>query len=163
MNRIVLIGVLCLAAIGSLVFFLLPDDEKKIKKQLHQLCSYVSQKGQEKPLETLSVTAKFGSGFADPCLIAVESDDAQDLLTLSRKEITDRTLLLRKRYTWLTIALYDLAVKVGENQKAEVTATVRIDGSENSVDFSDLLALQASMTKIQGEWLLTRLYLSDPI
>lgn len=163
MIRNVLFGALGLAAIACLVFLLLPDEGKRIEKQLHQLSSQVSKKGQEKPLETLSAAAKFGAGFSDPCQIAVGSGGDQEVLTLSRKEITDRTLLLRKRYTWLTVALYDLAVKIGENKKAEVTATVRIDGSENSADFSDLLDLQASMAKVDGEWHLTRLYLTDPL
>lgn len=161
MNRYLLLSVLGLAAAGCILYFLFPNEEKKIEKQLHKLSSYVSKKGEEKPLQALSTAANIGSGFANPCRIAVASHSGGGMRTLSRKEITDRILMFRKGYSWLTIKLFDLAVSVDQNQTAEVTATLRIDGSGNGIDLTDLQEMKASMAKLEGKWYLTQLSLSE--
>lgn len=163
MNRYVLLGLLLLAVAGCIVYFLLPNEEKKVEQQLRQLSSHLSKRGEEKPLQTLSTVAKIRSAFADPCRVAVASHTGESIRPLSRKEITDRILMLRKRYTWLTLKVYDLAVTIEQDQTAEVTATLRIDGSGNDFDFSNLQDMKASMAKVEGKWHFTQLSLSEAL
>lgn len=163
MNRNLLFITLLAAAVGCLLYFLVPSEEKKINKQLHQLSLQASKSPDEQPLEALSTATTIGSAFSDPCLITSPYQGRDSQRSRSRKEITDLALLIRKGYTQATVTLYNLSVTVGQNKTAEIIFTVGIEGKSGQLDLVDLLEVHASMTRIQGKWRFTRLALSEAL
>ncbi len=149
-----LIGV-CIAAllVVVLVFVLLPNKEKQVRKRLRQLVEYVSREADEPPLASLQKGRRIGLFFADPCRVILQGK--MDEKELRRKEITDRVVLIRNTYSQLQVKFHDVSIVFPAETTADIHMTMRLTGVTAGSDMADVQEVEARMKKLDGEWLFT--------
>ena len=148
-NRILLIAI-SLVVCGA-IFFFWPSDEKKIRGKLSSLAEYCSTAKEEPIMETMQKAAKTAKLCTDPCAIQIESLKIDR--EFSQKELVDRLLMMKKRLPDTEFNFDDIVVEVADNNRAEVTTTLRINGVIVDEQITDAYEIHITAEKKDGGWL----------
>ncbi len=71
----------------------------------------------------------------------------------SRKELTDRILLVKKTAVGTRFSFEDIQVTIADKQQADITATLRVDGRSPDGASIDAYETHLGAEKIEGDWL----------
>jgi hypothetical protein len=148
MNNKILLLALVLVAGAAYIFW--PSDEKKIRGNLDSLAEYCSSAKQEPVIETLQKAALAAKLCTDPCTVhfaSLKIDTA-----FSRKELTDRFLMMKKRLTDTAFSFHDTAVEIVGDDRAEVLTTLRINGKIVDRQFTDAYEINITVEKQDDGW-----------
>ncbi len=150
-NRLLFFCIATLLAVG-LLFFLFPNREKEVKKQLNRLSAAASVQQDEPPLTSLKKAARIGKLFADTCTLSVQRPAINN--SFSRKEIMDRISMAKRVFTKLEVSFYDITVQFPADSKAEALLTMRLLGKRGDQDFADVQEVQLTLEKVERKWLI---------
>ncbi len=149
-QQLYIIGAIVLVAVIA-VILLRPSDEKKIVKNLHLMSEYCTTDSQEPGLVTLQKTSSAAKLCTDPCEVQVESFDVNR--EFSRKEITNHIMMMKKRLVGTTFTFQDTVFLQLNDDRAELTTTLRLNGKTVNGRFTDAYELQITAVKREGDWL----------
>lgn len=149
-RQLIIIGGIVLAAV--VVFLVLrPSDEAKILKKLNLMAEYCTTQQQEPAMVTLQKVSSAAKLCTDPCLVKVDSEKVDQ--EFSRKEISDRVLMLKKRLIGTTFTFYDTSFTSLEGNNAALTTTLRLNRKTVDGRIADAYELDITAKKIEGKWL----------
>jgi hypothetical protein len=149
MNKNIIILLLLIAATAT--FLLLPGDEKQIRSNLDSLAEYCSSPSEETAIAAIKKVALAGKLCSNPCMVQFESFDINR--DFSKKEFTDHILMMKKRLPETHFTFHDTTVSFPDNNRAELTTTLRLRGKINDDRFTDAYELSINTEKIDGDWL----------
>jgi len=149
-RQLIIISGIVLAAV-AIFFVLRPSDEEKILKKLDLMAEYCTTEQQEPAMVTLQKVASAAKLCTDPCLVKLDSVDVDQEFT--RKEISDRLLMLKKRLVGTTFTFQDTSFTSLEGDNAALTTTLLLNGKTVDGRFTDAYELDISARKIEREWL----------
>lgn len=145
--------VTAIALVTATCFFLFPNKEKQIKKQLHRLTEYATKQQDEPTLTSLKKSAQIGALFADTGILKIHTPEIEG--NFSRKELTDRIILARNYFTSLNVSFYDISIQFSAETVAEVLLTMRLLGKMGADDIADVQEVRIVIRKREGKWLFT--------
>lgn len=139
----------------ALVFFLLPDRERQVRKQLTRLSEYVAREPKEPMFTTVAKAMKIETLFARS--LVVEVDNPSMTGRYRRKDVVDRINMARKSFSRLTITLHDMHISFPQEAQAEVLLTMRIIGQQGDKTYTDTRELEFTLDKSGKKWLISRI------
>jgi len=142
--------VIIIVLISAAIFFL-PNDEKTIKGNLASLAEYCSTTNGEAVVETLHKVTLGSKLCTDPCKVEIQSRNFNG--ELSRKEISDKLLMLKKRLSTTQFQFEDIHIEFPSKETANVLTTVRLNGETADGNFTDAYEVDINTNKIEGKWL----------
>jgi hypothetical protein len=150
MNKKIL--ALCTLLITAvLLFFLLPSDEKEIRHNLELLAEYSSTTGNDGILPTLTKSRSVSNLCTEDCAINIESFHVKQ--HLSRKDISDHIVLLKKMLPDTRFTFDDIQIDFHEENRARINATLSLNSKTEQQNFTDAYELKSSVVKVDGDWL----------
>ena len=150
-NKLFFILIATILAI-VLFFFLFPNREKEVKKQLNRLSAAASVQQDEPSLTSLKKAARIGKLFADTCTLSVQRPAINS--SFSRKEIMDRISMAKRVFTKLEVSFYDITVQFPSDSEAEALLTMRLLGERGGQDFADVQEVRFTLEKVDRKWLI---------
>jgi hypothetical protein len=150
-HLIVLIVVLGIVVLG-IVWFVIPSDQKQIKKRFSVLTKVVEKKPKESML-TLAVKAtKLSDLFTTPCRLAT-GDSFLDG-TYQPNEVAQLIGSLRSRFTDMSLRFSDITIELTDYDTADVSVTARLTGQVDGADRADeYRELRCILKKVDRTWL----------
>ena len=150
MNRkiIVIVGLLLS---GALLFWLLPNDEKVIRKNLRQLAEFCSSTKSEGSIATFHSIGKAAKLCSEPCAVEVESFDINR--ELLRKEFSNHLLMMKRMLPDTRFTFSDSQINFPQKDKAHITSTLSLRGKTKNQRFTDAYELDIVALKTDGKWL----------
>lgn len=139
--------------IGVIVFLILPGKERQVRKRLRQLAEYVTKEQGEPPLVSLQRGRQVSLFFKEPCRVKLEGYGKTRVF--QRKEISDRVIILRNSFSWVSVDFYDIHLDFPEENTAELNMTVRLNGKTAGEEMRDVQEVEAGMEKLDGQWVFT--------
>ncbi len=150
-NRLFFLLIAALLAVG-LFFFLFPNQEKEVKKQLNRLSRYASKQQDEPTLTSLTKSARIGKLFADTCILKINNPRIEG--SFSPKEIMDRITMARNAFADLNVSFYDIDIQFPAKTTAEAVLTMRLLGKLGHEDFADVQEVRFNLKKTERKWLI---------
>ncbi len=148
-----------IALIGVLaVFYLLPSEEKKVRKQFELLAQYAAKEPNEDLLSAANRAKNIGRLFADPCELKAEGDSFYSLTgTYSREEMAGYAFRGRSYFSSLSLKCQDLKVEFPDRETASVRLTLTVLGrSTSGENVDEAREFLAVLQKIEKKWLFNR-------
>jgi len=136
---------------GFLLFWLLPNDEKEIRKNLHHLAEFCSSTEDEGTLATLGSVRRAAKLCSDPCAVEVESFDINR--SLIRKEFSNHLLMMKRMLPDTRFTFGDTQITFQQEEKALITTTLSLRGKAKHQRFTDAYELDIVALKTEGKWL----------
>lgn len=149
MNRKILVTVSLLLS-GALLFWLLPNDEKKIHKNLQQLAEFCSSTANEGTLTTLSNVGKAAKLCSDPCAVEVKSFNIKR--SFIRKEFSNHLRMMKQMLPDTRFTFSDTQITFPQEDKAHITTTLSLRGKTKHQRFTDAYELDIVTLKMEGKW-----------
>ncbi len=148
---IVLIGVLA-------VFYLLPSEEKKVRKQFDLLAQYAVKEPNEDLLSAVNRAKNIARLFSDPCELKAEGDSFYSMAgKYSREEMAGYTFRGRSYFSNLSLKFQDLKVEFPERETASVRLTATLSGRATSGESVDeAREFLSVLRKVEKKWLFSR-------
>lgn len=140
-------------AIGALVFYLLPDEEKQVRKQLNLLEQLASKQAKETGLQSIKKAAQISSLFTDPCRLKVERLDFEG--EFIRKEVINHIQIARNSFSQVNVQFHDITIEFPNKTTANVIMTLQLTGKNGGENWADTHEIDAGMIKNEGDWLLS--------
>jgi hypothetical protein len=150
MNRKLLFILLALLVALAVVFFLLPSDEKKIRRNLDLLAEYSSSTSGEAAIAELQKAAMAVKLCSDPCRVHIESFTITR--DFSKKELRDNLIMMKKMLPRTTFTFHDTVVELTEDDRAEIVTTLSLSGKIADDRFTDAYELNIIAIKTEGDW-----------
>ena len=150
-NRLLFFCIATLLAI-VLFFFLFPNREKEVKKQLNRLSAAASVQLDEPPLTSLKKAARIDKLFAGTCTLSAQRPAINS--SFNRKEIMDRISMAKRVFTWLEVSFYDITVQFQSDSEAEALLTMRLLGKRGDQDFADVQEARFTLEEVDRKWLI---------
>ena len=154
---LLIVLIFCVAA--AAVFYLLPSEEKRIRKQLAILEGLCSKQSDETRLQAVRKVTKIAALFTDPCLIKVERRNFVG--ELNREEFVGRANMARTGFPQVDARFYDISVELLGKLRASVVMTVRLKGRDGEQYWAETHEVGAGLIKTEGDWLLSEVTLVE--
>ena len=152
MNRNLVLFLLILVAAGTF-FFLLPNDEKKIRSNLTTLAEYTSSSPADTPIAMLKNVSLAAKLCSTPCSIHIESFHIER--DFDKKALTDHILMMKKMLPDTQFTFHDTIIDFPENNRAELMTTLRLKGKISDNRFTDAYEISIDAEKIKSNWFFT--------
>ncbi len=149
MNKKILLVLILILTVVAIVF--LPNDKKKILRNLDTLAEYCSSASGESTIALLKKGALAAKLCTPPCMVQIPSHDIRR--DFSKKELTDHILMMKRRLPEIDFNFYDTGITFPEKTQAELTTTLKLTGKINNDHFTDAYELTIHTEKIDGDWL----------
>ncbi len=140
------------------VFYLLPSEEKRVRKQFDLLSQYVSKEPGEDLFSTANRVRNTVRLFVDPCEFRIEGDSFYSLTgKYSREEMAGYVLRGRSYFSALSLKFHDLKIEFPERGIAKVRLTARLSGKSTSGENVDeAREFLSVLQKIEKKWLFSQ-------
>ena len=150
MNRNILLiaAVILIAGIG---FWLWPNDEKVIRKNLQQLAEHCSTQSTSGNLANMTDATAAAKLCTEQCRVEIESFRIQQ--TFSRKEISQHILFMKRTLAQSHFDFKDITITFSSTTEAQITATLSLRTTTRDQRFTDAYELDIVSQKSNGEWL----------
>lgn len=139
--------------IGVLIFYLLPDEEKLVRKQLNLLEQLASKQAEETVLQSIRKAGQISSLFTDPCRLKVERLDFEG--EFIRKEVINHINMARNSFSRVDVQFHDITIEFPNKTTAKVIMTLQLTGKNGGENWADTHEIDAGMIKHEGDWLLS--------
>jgi len=151
-GSVVLIGIL-------VVLYLIPSEEKKVRKQFDLLSQYVTKEPGEDLFSMANRIKNIGRLFTESCEFKIEGDPFYSFSgKYTREEVSGYALRGRSYFSALSLKFYDLKVEFPEKGTAKVNLTARLTGKSTAREAVDeTRELQCILMKIDKGWLFSSL------
>ncbi len=150
MNKKIIIP-LALLVTAALIFYLMPNDEKKIKHNLQLLAQYCSTDKKEGPIPQLVSADKAAKLCIVPCKVKVDSFGVDQ--AFSREEFSNHLIILKKMLPGTQFSFNDIHITFQQQDTATINTTVSLQGKTQNQRFTDAYELDITVHKSDGDWL----------
>lgn len=156
--KLILIGGLIVLIGVAAVFYLLPSEEKKVRKQFDLLSRYVTKEPGEDLFSMANRIQNIGKLFAKNCEFKVEGDPLYAFSgNYTREEVAGYALRGRSHFSNLSLRFHDLKVEFPEKGMAKVGMTARLSGkTAGGENVDEVREFLCSLQKIEKKWLFTQ-------
>ena len=149
--RYILLAVLIVTIGIVVVFYFLPSEEKKVKKQFHLLSEGVLKSPEENAFTMLQKMKNIGALFDEHCQLKAPSQSLSGSYT--REEIATYAGSARSYFSQLDLKFYDFHIVFPEREVAKVTLTGRLTGRSTAGEQVDeTRELECILKKIEKKW-----------
>lgn len=148
-NRNWLILLAILLVTGGILFFL-PNDEKKIRRNLDSFADYCSSSKEDAPIEALKKAALAARLCSNPCKVQIVSFHIDREFTT--KDISDHILMMKKQLTNTRFNFHDTSIDLPDKVRAEIITTLRLEGKTKDNRFTDAYEINITAKKVNGDW-----------
>ncbi len=146
---IVILGIIVVLA-------LIPNEEKRVKKQFHLLSDWVSKSQEENALTLLQKMKSIGNLFDEHCDLQIEDRSLSGSYT--RQEIATYAGSARSYVSQLDSKFYDFRIIFPEKEIARVNLTARVTGRSTAGELiEETRELECVLRKIDKQWLLSQI------
>jgi len=154
LRHAVIAGFVVLAGLLA-VYYLLPSEEKKVRKRFDLLAQYVSKEPGEDLFSMANRVKNIGSLFSDPSEFKVEGDPFYSFSgTYSRDEVSAYALRGRSYFSKLSLKFHDLKIEFPERDTASVSFTARLTGKSTGGEAVDEpREMRSVLKKTEKNWL----------
>jgi len=150
--RYILLAVLIVTVGIVVVFYFLPSEEKKVRKQCHLLSEGVLKSPEENAFTMLQKMKNIGALFYEHCELKAPSQSLSGSYT--RQEISTYAGSARSFFSQLDLKFYDVHIVFPEKEVAKVTLTARLTGRSTAGEQVDeTRELECILKKIEKKWL----------
>jgi hypothetical protein len=150
--RYILLAVLIVTVGIVVVFYFLPSEEKKVRKQFHLLSEGVLKSLEENAFTMLQKMKNIGALFDEHCELKAPSQSLSGSYT--RQEISTYAGSARSFFSQLDLKFYDFHIVFPEKEVAKVTLTARLTGRSTAGEQVDeTRELECILKKIEKKWL----------
>ncbi len=150
--RYILLAVLIVTVGIVVVFYFLPSEEKKVRKQCHLLSEGVLKSPEENAFTMLQKMKNIGALFDEHCELKAPSQSLSGSYT--RQEISTYAGSARSFFSQLDLKFYDFLIVLPEKEVAKVTLTARLTGRSTAGEQVDeTRELECILKKIEKKWL----------
>ena len=150
--RYILLAVLIVTVGIVVVFYFLPSEEKKVRKQCHLLSEGVLKSPEENAFTMLQKMKNIGALFYEHCELKAPSQSLSGSYT--RQEISTYAGSARSFFSQLDLKFYDFHIVFPEKEVAKVTLTARLTGRSTAGEQVDeTRELECILKKIEKKWL----------
>ena len=150
--RYILLAVLIVTVGIVVVFYFLPSEEKKVRKQCHLLSEGVLKSPEENAFTMLQKMKNIGALFYEHCELKAPSQSLSGSYT--RQEISTYAGSARSFFYQLDLKFYDFHIVFPEKEVAKVTLTARLTGRSTAGEQVDeTRELECILKKIEKKWL----------
>jgi hypothetical protein len=150
--RYILLAVLIVTVGIVVVFYFLPSEEKKVRKQCHLLSEGVLKSPEENAFTMLQKMKNIGALFDEHCELKAPSQSLSGSYT--RQEISTYAGSARSFFSQLDLKFYDFHIVFPEKEVAKVTLTARLTGRSTAGEQMDeTRELECILEKIEKKWL----------
>jgi hypothetical protein len=150
--RYILLAMLIVTVGIVAVFYFLPSEEKKVRKQYHLLSEGVLKSPKENAFAMLQKMKNIGALFDEHCELKAPSQSLSGSYT--RQEISTYAGSARSFFSQLDLKFYDFHIVFPEKEVAKVTLTARLTGrSTTGEQVDETRELECILKKIDKKWL----------
>jgi hypothetical protein len=150
--RYILLAVLIVTVGIVVVFYFLPSEEKKVRKQCHLLSEGMLKSPEENAFTMLQKMKNIGALFDEHCELKAPSQSLSGSYT--RQEISTYAGSARSFFSQLDLKFYDFHIVFPEKEVAKVTLTARLTGRSTAGEQVDeTRELECILKKIEKKWL----------
>ena len=154
--KYLLVGVLIAVAGIVLAVTLIPNEEKRVKRQFHLLSEWVSKSPEENALTMLQKVKNIGTLFDEHCEMKIADQSLSGSYT--RQEVSTFAGSARSYVSQLDLKLYDLRIVFPEKEIARVNLTARLTGRSTAGERVDeTRELECVLRKIDKKWLFSQI------
>ncbi|PIE56388.1 MAG: hypothetical protein CSA34_04730 [Desulfobulbus propionicus] len=139
--------VLCVFAVIYVVY---PGDKKQIRTHLESLAVCGSSTVAEPMLETVKKVKRAAKLCPAPFRVTFNAMEIDR--DFSQKEFTDHFVMLKKKTAGTTFTFTDVSVVLGDDDTAEVQATLLLEGKSRGDRFTDAYETLLTAEKKEGGW-----------
>ncbi len=152
--RHLLIAGLMIAAAAVAVLYLLPSEEKKVKKQFSLLSEWVSKDSDESLFSMAQKLQGAAALFAERCEIRTHLESLSGSYT--REEISSYAVHGRALFSSLHLRFSDLKIEFPEAGGAKVSSVARLTGRlTNGENVDESHEVESTLRKTGKKWLFT--------
>ena len=152
-NIAILLFVCALAAVLYAVLY--PDREQQVRRQLDRLSAYTGKQVDEPAMDSMTRAIQASKLFHEPCQITLAHPRLHG--RFDRRGISQRISLVRNSFSRLTLSFHDISVTFPENNQADLSLTMRVQGVLRTKEpFDDVRELALMMVRRDGKWLIQR-------
>jgi hypothetical protein len=154
LKHAVIAGFVLLAGILA-VYYLLPSEEKKVRKRFDLLSQYVTKEPGEDLFSMANRVKNIGSLFANPSEFKIEGDPFYSFSgSYSREEVSAYALRGRSYFSRLSLTFHDLKIEFPERETASVSFTARLTGkSMGGEEVDEPREMRSVLKKVEKNWL----------
>jgi hypothetical protein len=146
---VVIIGV-------TVIYYFLPSEEKKVRKQFHLLSEGVGKSPEENAFTVLQKMKNISALFDEQCELKAPSQSLSG--SYSRQEISMYAGSARSVFSKLDLKFYDFHIVFLERGVARVTLTARLTGRSTAGEQVDeIRELECILKKIEKKWLFSEI------
>ena len=150
--RYILLALLIVTVGIVAVFYFLPSEEKKVRKQCRLLLEGALKSPKENAFTMLQKMKNIGALFDEHCELKSPSQSLSGSYT--RQEISAYAGSARSVFSWLDLKFYDLHIVFPEREIANVTLTARLTGrSAAGEQVDETRELECILKKVEKKWL----------
>jgi hypothetical protein len=151
-NKNMIIAALAVVVGVVAVVYLLPSEQRKIKKQFAALSDEVSKEQGESLLAMAYTAQTLPKLFDTNCAITVKAEMITGSYT--PEEIASLAARARTQFSTLKLSFSDLKIDISEKNLAKVELTARLVGKgTNNEGVNEVRELMVTLKKCDGRWL----------
>ncbi|MDD3694772.1 MAG: hypothetical protein PHG44_02255 [Lentisphaeria bacterium] len=137
-----------------LAYTLRPSDEKRIAKNLNQVCLILSKGESENPALLAFKMFDFARFCAEQ--VSFDIEEAPIKGSYSNEQLISEASRYRAMCESLQLSIMDLETEVNDENQALVRGTLKVKLTAQGYSFDEMLPLQIQMRKIERAWKITR-------
>ena len=150
--KYLLIGAVVVIIGVAVIYYFLPSEEKKVRKQFQLLSEGVRKSPEENAFTVLQKMKNIGALFDEHCELKAPSQSLSG--SYSRQEISTYAGSARSVFSQLDLKFYDFHIVFLEREVAKVTLTARLTGRSTAGEQVDeIRELECVLKKIEKRWL----------
>ncbi len=135
-----------------------PSDEQQIRRRLHAFAAEFNE-GTTDGLGTVARAARMSTYFTEDVVVDFGKGTSP---IVGREMLLGMASRIQPRTAAFTVELLDISVNVSAGTAAEVSLTAAFRRGPSVGESIDARELAVSMTKIDGEWRVSRIKTVDP-
>jgi hypothetical protein len=135
------------------------SDKEVIKRQLTELAFELDKDGEETPLQLAFKMRAVKEQLADSCQVVIPEREYDE--PLERDIIISYLMYHRNLYESINVDFEDLHLDIPTKGEANVLNTVRLTLENKAENVEEFGQVEFGLIKIEGDWLLHRIVLSE--
>lgn len=149
-KRWMIAGLVAVVAVVA-VLWLMPNEDKKVRRQFARLSEWVGKDGSESVIVMAARGKQVAALLADPCELKGSIPSMGG--TYSRQEAAQMVAGIRSQFDRLSLDFADLTVTFPETDKARVTLTATLSAARGGETMREVRELDCTLVKRDGAWL----------
>ncbi len=146
------VGLLVVVLAAGAIVYLLPTEEKKVRRQFANLAKWLSKEPGESAITMAHHLQNIGTVFGETCELEIPSYSVTGQVT--REEISGYAARGRAQFSKLSVEFLDLKVVFLEQGLARVNVTAKVTGKTMLGEMAnEVHELECRLKRVDKKWL----------